>query len=91
MAILTNPLKQTSREKSFEDYEKELTNNASISYNDFNDFYQKNKIYFNENTNKIIDEIQDKFQQAFWDYNQYNFYKAHGVDEKEYIIEREKK
>ena len=35
--------------------------------------------------------MQDKFQQAFWDYNQYNFYKAHGVDEKEYIIEARKK
>jgi len=89
MAILTNPLKQTN--KDFEEYEKELTENASSSYNSFNSFYQKNKIYFNENTNKIIDEILNGFHTAFWDYNQFNFYKNTGVTDREEIIKSRKK
>tara|TARA_B110000046_G_C12799648_1_gene316643 strand:- start:88 stop:663 length:576 start_codon:yes stop_codon:yes gene_type:complete len=89
MAILTNPLKQTN--KDFEEYEKELTENASSNYNSFNSFYQKNKIYFKENTNEIIDEILNGFHTAFWDYNQFNFYKQTGVTNQDDIIKSRKK
>ena len=89
MAILTHPLKQTN--KDFEEYEKELTENASSSYNSFNSFYQKNKIYFKENTNEIIDEILEGFHTAFWDYNQFNFYKQTGVTNQDEIIKSRKK
>jgi len=87
MAVLINPLKQTAKDKSFEEYEKELTEKAGLSYNAFNSFYQKNKIYFNENTNRLIDEILDEFNKAFWDYNKYNFYKEVGVNKIEQIKE----
>lgn len=89
MAVLTSPLKQTT--KDFKEYEKELTEKASSSFNDFNSFYQKNKIYFNENTNQIIDEILNGFHKAFWDYHQFNFYKDTGVTEREHIIEARQK
>ena len=89
MAILTHPLKQTS--KDFEESEKELTETASSSYNSFNSFYQKNKIYFKENTNEIIDEILEGFHTAFWDYNQFNFYKQTGVTNQDEIIKSRKK
>jgi hypothetical protein len=89
MAILTNPAKQTN--KDFEEYEKELTENASSSFNSFNSFYQKNKIYFRENTNEIIDEILTGFNNAFWDYNEFNFYKKSGVTNQDEIIKSRKK
>ncbi len=89
MAILTSPLKQTT--KDFKEYEKELIEKASLSYNEFNAFYQKNKIYFNENINQIIDEILGGFHKAFWDYQQFNFYKETGVTEKEHIIDARQK
>tara|TARA_B100000787_G_scaffold72483_1_gene53326 strand:+ start:253 stop:828 length:576 start_codon:yes stop_codon:yes gene_type:complete len=89
MAILTSPLKQTSGD--FKEYEKKLTENASTSYNSFNSFYQKNKIYFKENTNEIIDEILNSFHTAFWDYNQFNFYKEAGVTNTDDIIKSREK
>lgn len=91
MAILTHPMKQISNRQNFKENEKGLTEKASSSYNAFNDFYQKNKIYFNENTNDIIDEILNGFHQAFWDCNQFNFYQETGIQDTEHIIEARKK
>src|SRR5690554_66630 len=59
MYNLTNPVKQT--EKDFKEFEKELTEKASECFNLFNSFYQKNKIYFNEQTCKIIDDLLKHF------------------------------
>jgi hypothetical protein len=68
-----------------------LTENASSSYKSFNSFYQKNKIYFKENTNEIIDEILSGFNTAFWDYNELNFYKQSGITNQDEIKESRNK
>ena len=89
MSILTNPLKQAN--KNFEEYEKNLIENASSSFNSFNIFYLKNKIYFKENTNQIIDDILKGFQSAFWDYNEFNFYKEAGVTDRDQLVKSRQK
>lgn len=91
MYNLTNPVKQT--EKDFKEFEKELTEKASECFNLFNSFYQKNKIYFNEQTCKIIDDLLKHFHQAFWDYNEHKFYEGIGVDvyDRKTVIESRKK
>lgn len=89
MFILTNPVKQT--EKDFKEYEAELTENASKSYNSLNIFFQKNRIYFNEKTCAIMDEILNEFHQAYWDYHEHKFYEGTGVTDRETIVDARKK
>ena len=54
-------------------------------------FYLKNKIYFKENTNQIIDDILKGFQSAFWDYNEFNFYKEAGVTDRDQLVKSRQK
>lgn len=91
MYNLTNPVKMT--DKDFKQYEEELTNKANESFTLFNSFYQKNKIYFNEPTCEIIDEILKKFHQVLWDYNEHKIYEVNGIENfsKETLIESRQK
>lgn len=89
MFVLTNPVKQS--EKNFKEYEAELTENASKSYNALNTFFQKKRIYFNEKTCAIMDEMLNAFHQAYWDYHEHKFYEGTGVTDRETIVEARKK
>tara|TARA_B110000091_G_scaffold71050_1_gene78365 strand:+ start:799 stop:1476 length:678 start_codon:yes stop_codon:yes gene_type:complete len=91
MEILTHPMKTHSNTQDFEEYENELIINAEESYNSLNDFYQIKKIFFQEDTTKVIDKILDVFKTAYFNYNDYGFYvKGTAVEDGEIIESRKK-
>ena len=85
MRTLTNPVKFSPPD--FEKYEAELVSKANESFQTYHIFFEKNKIYFSEQTCKLINDIRDAFYQALWDYNQHKIFKAHGIDDKKLIDE----
>jgi hypothetical protein len=91
MEVLTHPMKTHSIIQSFDEYETDLRKRASKSYNSLNDFYQKNKIFFQPDTTKVIDKILNVFKTAYIDYNDYSeMVKGRIVEDGEIIKSRKK-
>lgn len=91
MEILVTPLKSIDDTKTFDEHEKVLITNAAESYSSFFEFYQINKIFFQEDIAKVIDEILDVFKKAYFNYNDYGFFlKVKHIDDSEIIKSRRK-
>ncbi len=88
MLKLTNPVKFT------ENYEKEidiLISNSNNCFQNFNSFFERNRIYFNDTTCLLMDEIRKTFHVAIWDFNEHRMYKQMGEDDRQVIKEAHQK
>ena len=65
---------------------------SSKHFNEYQEFYNKNRIYFPKNTCELLDKLRIEFWGGFWDYtykyrfessdNQFNFQLAKKASEK---------
>jgi hypothetical protein len=81
---LTNPVKFAP---NFEKHESELVENSNQAFQSYHIFFEKNKIYFSDETCKMIHEIRNAFYNAIWNYNQPRILKAQEIDDKEMLKE----
>jgi hypothetical protein len=66
MADLTRVFQQVK--ENYEKEEADRIERVRTSYNDFLKYYQGHKIYFREETCKILDELVTNYFDVFWDY-----------------------
>ncbi len=92
MLKLTNPVKFTSTD----DFANELDTrmliiNLNEDFTSFSSFYEKNKIYFNEESCLLMEQIRSTIHQAIWDYHEHDLYKKMGEDDLQFLRELRKK
>ena len=84
MLKLTNPVKFTS------DYEAEMEKlivDSNTYFQNFSSFFEKNKIYFNEITCGLMEEIRKTIHEAIWNFHEHRMYKQMGEDDKQILRE----
>lgn len=84
MLKLTNPVKITI------DHEAEMEKliiDSNECFQNFSSFFEKNKIYFNDITCGLMEEILKTVHEAIWDFNEHRMYKQLEVDDKQIIKE----
>ena len=79
----TIPLKSGIDQKDLDEQEKKQRLEVYKLLSDFNDFFVLNKIYFTSNTCNIIEDIKRDIQNIIRDYEEKDFFKAHGYRGKE--------
>jgi hypothetical protein len=84
MKTLTNPVKFTP---DFEKHESDLVEKSNQAFQSYHIFFEKNKIYFSDDTCRMIHEIRDAFYNAIWNYNEHRMLKTHQVDDREMLKE----
>ncbi len=77
MRTLTNPLKFDTAN----DAEVKLIQGSNEKFQDFNMYFERNKIYFSAKTCEVLNNIREKFYLALWDYDQPRFLKSMQVDD----------
>lgn len=80
MRNLTNPVKHS--EIDFDANEMNLNIKARSDLRDFGIFFQKKRIYFNDKTCEIVDEILKEFSKAYSDYNEHKIYEDLGIPDR---------
>jgi hypothetical protein len=68
MVEMTRLLKLVSPGEDAEISEKERIKSAGMAYNDFSDYFDKNKIYFSKDLCVLIQKLQEEFWSSFHDY-----------------------
>lgn len=87
MQRLTTPLKFTA------DYEKneiKLLNESDNNFQDFNLYFEKNKIYFTDSTCKEIEGIRKIIYEAILGYNEHRLFDKDEVDREFFLTSRKK-
>jgi hypothetical protein len=77
MRTLTNPLKFDTAN----DTEVKLIQSSNEKFQDFNMYFERNKIYFSVKTCDVLNNIREQFYSALWDYDQPRFLKSMQVDD----------
>lgn len=67
MYIMTAIMKPIPPGKDINEMEQEQINAANDAYQNFKTFYQDNKIFFNEETCKLLDTLQTMYWDSLWD------------------------
>lgn len=80
---LVAPFKSFNQETTFEENEKVLFENFTTAHNKFASYYSDNKIYFNEQLEKLIDSYNMETINVYNDYSQNHFLKQVGEFDKD--------
>ncbi len=71
---------------NFIENEARLTTRATNSFREFNIFFEKNKIYFTENTCELINNIRNEFCQAIANYHEHAIFRTKSPENRELMI-----
>jgi hypothetical protein len=82
---LVSPLKD-SHGLTFEENEKNLFQKFRNSQNQFTSYYSNNRIYFDEELEKLIDSYNDETTEIYYDYSEKHFMKQIGEFDRETSI-----
>lgn len=84
--LLVVPLKHFDDETTNEENEKMLFRNFIAAQNNFNKYYSDNKIYFNDELEKLIDSYNSEIISIYNDYNSNHYLKQFGDVDKDIAL-----
>ena len=88
MIQLTAIIKVSPSDKPFEESEQEEMSKSAVLFNDFANYYVKNKIYFKPSTCELLETLKNEFYQGW---NSYTLKKRFNLQDNQFTFENSQK